>query len=93
MESDIRAFPCQKEKKVEHFSFAPLLKYAAIFIGAIGLVYGYWRSIPSDQNTVNMEDDITLQRHFGIVVAIYDDQWQIPLKLIGFDSRVNVSEG
>ncbi len=35
----------------------------------------------------------TLQGHFDIVVAMYHDQGHIPLKLLGFDSGVNVSVG
>ena len=35
----------------------------------------------------------TLQGHFDIVVAMYHDQGHIPMKLLSFDTGVNVSVG
>lgn len=35
----------------------------------------------------------TVQGHHDIVVAMYHDQGHIPMKLLGFDSGVNVSVG
>src|SRR5680860_240805 len=43
------------------FQLKYLFRYAAIFIGAIGLIYGYWQSIPPDQDAFNTKDVITLE--------------------------------
>ena len=42
-----------------------LLKYAAIFIGVIGLVYGYWQTLPPHQGAVDTENFITLELENG----------------------------
>ena len=52
------------------FQLKYLFRYAAIFIGAIGLVYGYWRSIPPDQDVVDTEDVITLELGNGEIRTI-----------------------
>ncbi len=52
------------------FQLKYLLRYAAIFIGAIGLIYGYWRAIPPDQDAVNTEDFITLELENGEIRTI-----------------------
>src|SRR5665811_118211 len=35
------------------FQLKYLLRYAAIFIGAIGLVYGYWQTMPPNQDAID----------------------------------------
>ncbi len=57
-----------KENKT--FQLKSVLKYAAIFVGAIGLVYGYWQSIPPNQDAVETEDVITLQLGNGEIRTI-----------------------
>src|SRR5680860_92098 len=52
------------------FQLKYLFRYAAIFIGAIGLVYGYWRSIPPDQDAVDTKDVITLELGNGEIRTI-----------------------
>src|SRR5680860_1925758 len=59
------------------FQLKYLLRYAAIFIGAIGLVYGYWRSIPPDQDAVDAEDFITLELENGEIRSISSENPKI----------------
>ncbi len=49
------------------FQLKYLFRYAAIFIGAIGLVYGYWQSTTGDKDSFEIEDVITLQLENGEV--------------------------
>src|SRR5680860_660551 len=54
-------------KANKSFQLKYLLRYAAIFIGAIGLVYGYWQSTTADKDSFEIEDVITLQLENGEV--------------------------
>lgn len=60
----------RRVKTNEPFQLKHLLRYAAIFIGAIGVVYGYWQSMPSDQDAVGTEDVITLKLENGEILTI-----------------------
>ena len=73
----------KKESKNNNaFQLRSLLKYAAIFIGIVGLGYGYWEFDLSDRNTAGTEDPITLQLENGEVRTITtesrQDHYQCP---------------
>ncbi len=60
----------KRYKTNKTFQLNYLLRYAAISIGAIGLVYGYLQSIPPDHDAVATKDVVTLELGNGEIRTI-----------------------
>jgi len=62
----MQKYESKRVKKPNRFNFAPVLKYAAIFLGLIALGYGYYEiTIPNNQIIEKDLDVITLQLDNG----------------------------
>lgn len=77
----LKKLEAENSRKQQPFMFKTLLRYAAIFIGVLGLSYGYWTyTSPNLSNRIvvnNNLDNITLQLTNGDIKVISPNESQI----------------